>query len=137
MRLEYKTPLDPRIGFLHTTNFRRFSLNLDVAEVFKPIFGDRMIFSLINKGELKKSHFEKRMDGVVMNEDGMKIFSKELEERLGKTIKHKKIGEPVSNRRLIRLELYKVEKHLLGEGEYKPFYGNGNPHDAGYKMHDA
>ena len=117
----YKTHLDARIGFLHTTNFRRFSLNLDVAEVFKPIFVDRMIFSLINKGELKKNQFEKRMDGIVMNEPGMKIFSKEFEDRLNKTIKHRKIGKPVSNRRLIRLELYKIEKHLLGEGEYKPF----------------
>ncbi|MGH7885417.1 MAG: type I-B CRISPR-associated endonuclease Cas1b, partial [Thermodesulfobacteriota bacterium] len=70
----YKTHLDPRIGFLHTTNFRRFSLNLDIAEVFKPVFVDRMLFSLINKGELKSSHFEKRMGGVVMNEGGMKIF---------------------------------------------------------------
>lgn len=117
----YKTHLDPRIGFLHTTNFRRFSLNLDVAEVFKPIFVDRMIFSLINKGELKKNQFEKRMEGVVMDESGMRIFSKEFEERLNKTIKHRKIGKRVSNRRLIRLELYKVEKHLLGEGEYSPF----------------
>ena len=33
----YKTHLDPRIGFLHETNFRRFSLNLDIAEIFKPI----------------------------------------------------------------------------------------------------
>ena len=31
----YKTHLDPRIGFLHATNFRRFTLNLDVAEIFK------------------------------------------------------------------------------------------------------
>lgn len=117
----YKTHLDPRIGFLHSTNFRRFTLNLDVAEIFKPILVDRMIFSLINKGELKKKHFEKRMDGVVMNEEGMKIFSKEFEERLQTTITHKKIGRPVSNRRLIRLELYKLEKHIIGEGEYKPF----------------
>lgn len=117
----YKTHLDPRIGYLHSTNFRRFTLNLDVAEIFKPILVDRMIFSLINKGELKNRHFEKRMDGVVMNEDGMKIFSKEFEERLQTTITHKKIGRPVSNRRLIRLELYKLEKHIIGEQEYKPF----------------
>jgi len=45
----YKTHLDPRIGFLHTSNFRKFSLNLDVAEVFKPIIVDRLIFTLINK----------------------------------------------------------------------------------------
>jgi len=117
----YKTHLDPRIGYLHSTNFRRFTLNLDVAEIFKPVLVDRMIFSLINKGELKNRHFETRMDGVVMNEDGMKIFSKEFEERLQTTITHKKIGRPVSNRRLIRLELYKLEKHIIGEQEYKPF----------------
>lgn len=117
----YKTHLDPRIGYLHSTNFRRFTLNLDVAEIFKPVLVDRMIFSLINKGELKNRHFETRMDGVVMNEDGMKIFSKEFEERLQTTITHKKIGRPVSNRRLIRLELYKLEKHIMGEQEYKPF----------------
>lgn len=117
----YKTHLDPRIGFLHTTNYRRFSLNLDVAEVFKPILVDRMIFSLINKGELKKNHFEKRMGGVVMNEKGMKTFTQEFEDRLSRTIKHKKIGKPVSNRRLIRLELYKLEKHLIGEEAYSPF----------------
>lgn len=40
----YKTHLDPRIGFLHATNFRRFSLNLDIAEIFKPILIDRVIF---------------------------------------------------------------------------------------------
>lgn len=30
----YQTHLDPRIGFLHATNFRRFSLNLDLPQVF-------------------------------------------------------------------------------------------------------
>ncbi len=117
----YKTHLDPRIGFLHTTNFRRFTLNLDIAEIFKPIFVDRMIFSLINKGELRTSHFENRMGGVVMNERGMKLFSKEFEERLNRTVKHKKIGRHVSNRRLIRIELYKLEKYLIEGEEFKPF----------------
>lgn len=117
----YKTHLDPRISFLHSTNFRRFSLNLDIAEIFKPILVDRMLFSLVNKGELKSKHFEKRMGGIVMNEIGVKIFSKEFEERLQRTIKHKKIGKHVSNRRLLRLELYKLEKHLIGEEEYNPF----------------
>ena len=117
----YKTHLDPRISFLHATNFRRFSLNLDIAEIFKPILVDRMLFSLVNKGELKSKHFEKRMGGIVMNEIGVKIFSKEFEERLQRTIRHKKIGKHVSNRRLLRLELYKLEKHLIGEEEYHPF----------------
>jgi len=44
----YNTHLDPRIGYLHSTNNRRFTLNLDVAELFKPIIVDRIIFTLIN-----------------------------------------------------------------------------------------
>jgi len=31
----YRTHLDPRIGYLHESNRRSFSLNLDIAEVFK------------------------------------------------------------------------------------------------------
>ncbi len=56
----YHTHLDPRIGYLHTTNFRRFTLNLDVAEIFKPIIADRVIFNLVNKGIIKSQHFEKK-----------------------------------------------------------------------------
>ena len=117
----YHTHLDPRIGFLHSTNMRRFTLNLDVAEVFKPIIVDRTIFTLINKEMIKKEHFEQKLDGVVLNEKGRKIFVEEFDERLRTTIQHKKLQRNVSYRQLIRLELYKIQKHLIGEEEYIPF----------------
>jgi len=117
----YQTHLDPRIGFLHATNFRRFTLNLDVAEIFKPILADRVIFSLVNKGIIKPQHFEKKLDGIVLNDKGKQIVIQEMEEKLKSTIKHKKLGRHVSYRQLIRLELYKIEKHLMGEAEYQPF----------------
>jgi len=117
----YKTHLDPRIGFLHTTNFRRFTLNLDVAEIFKPIIVDRIIFTLVNKKRIQKKHFEEKLGGLVLKENGRKIFVEEFDNRLKTTIKHKNLGRNVSYRRLIRMELYKIEKHLIGEEEYKPF----------------
>jgi CRISPR-associated protein Cas1 len=117
----YQTHLDPRIGFLHATNFRRFTLNLDVAEVFKPIIADRVIFTLVNKGIIKAQHFESRLDGIVLNEKGRELFIREMDERLKAAFNHKKLGRNVSYRRLIRLELYKLEKHLMGEEVYKPF----------------
>lgn len=55
----YQTQLDPRIGYLHSTNQRKFSLNLDISEIFKPIIVDRVIFSLVNKKVLSEKHFEK------------------------------------------------------------------------------
>jgi len=117
----YKTHLDPRIGFLHATNFRRFSLNLDIAEIFKPIVVDRLIFKLVNKNILKAQHFEKRLNGIVLNEKGRELFIREMDERLKTTLKHKSLGRNVSYRTLIRLELYKIEKHLMSEGEYEPY----------------
>lgn len=117
----YKTHLDPRIGYLHTTNFRRFTLNLDVSEVFKPIIVDRVIFYILNKGMIKSDDFDNRLGGLYLKESGRSVFVEKFEERLSTTIKHSKIGRDVSYRRLLRLELYKLEKHLMGEVEYEPF----------------
>ena len=117
----YKTHLDPRIGFLHATNFRRFTLNLDVAEIFKPILVDRVIFYLLNKGMIKGSDFRDDLNGIYMKENANKVFIGELDKRLGTTIEHKGLGRKVSYRRLIRMELYKLEKHLMDEKAYQPF----------------
>jgi CRISPR-associated protein Cas1 len=115
------THLDPRIGFLHEANFRSFSLNLDVAEVFKPIIVDRLIFHLINKGMIDDSHFVKELGGVLLNERGREVVVREFERRMATTIKRRPGGRSVSYRRLIRIELYKLERHLIGEAEYIPF----------------
>lgn len=117
----YKTHLDPRIGFLHATNFRRFTLNLDVAEIFKPIIVDRVIFTLIGRNMINTGDFAAETEGIYLNERGRKCFIEQMEEKLKATIVHREIGRAVSYRRLIRLELYKLEKHLMGEQEYKPF----------------
>jgi len=117
----YKTHLDPRIGYLHTTNFRRFTLNLDVAEIFKPIIIDRLIFTLLGRKMITISDFERDTEGVILKEKGKKCFVEQLEEKLKTTITHREIGRPISYRRLVRLELYKLEKHLMGEKEYQPF----------------
>ncbi|MDK2814115.1 MAG: CRISP-associated protein Cas1 [Thermoanaerobacter sp.] len=117
----YKTHLDPRIGFLHATNFRRFSLNLDVSEIFKPIIVDRTIFTLLSKKMVTKEDFEEDAEGLLLKEKGKKVFVQEFEDKLATTIKHRSLSSNVSYRRLIRLELYKLEKHLIEEEQYKPF----------------
>jgi len=117
----YKTHLDPRIGYLHSTNFRRFTLNLDVAEIFKPILVDRAIFYLINKNMIKANHFRNEVGGIYLKDRGQRIFLEEWERRLSTTLKHRGLGRNVSYRRFVRLELYKLEKHFLGDGEYHPF----------------
>ena len=117
----YRTHLDPRIGFLHETNFRRFSLNLDLAEIFKPILVDRVIFSLVNKKEIQKKHFSKKGDGIFLNERGREIVLRAWEERIQGTIDHPRLKRKVSYRGLVRMDAYKLEKHIIGDSPYEPF----------------
>ena len=78
----YKTHLDPRIGFLHATNFRRFTLNLDVAEIFKPIIVDRLIFTLVKKNMITEGDFEKTTKGILLTEKGRMVFLQQFEDKL-------------------------------------------------------
>ncbi|AEH44117.1 CRISPR-associated protein Cas1 [Thermodesulfatator indicus DSM 15286] len=117
----YRTHLDPRIGYLHETNQRSFTLNLDLAEIFKPLIVDRVIFSLINRSEIKPEDFTEEMDGIYLKDKGTKKFLEAYEKRLSETIMHKGLGRKVSYRRLIRLECYKLYRHFLGDELYKPY----------------
>jgi CRISP-associated protein Cas1 len=117
----YRTHLDPRIGFLHATNYRRYSLNLDLAEIFKPIIVDRVIFTLLNKGMLKADSFEKDSGGIFLKKAARETFVKAYDERLKDTIAVAKLKRNVSYKRLIRMECYKIEKHLIGDEVYKPY----------------
>ncbi|HKJ31651.1 MAG TPA: type I-B CRISPR-associated endonuclease Cas1b [Balneolales bacterium] len=117
----YHTQLNPTISFLHDPGTRRYSLALDLAEIFKPIIVDRTIFRVLNKHELTKDDFDVRTNRCTLKEGGKKTFIKAFEERLGETIKHRKLGRSVSYKRLIRLECYKLTKHILNIEDYEPF----------------
>ena len=60
----YKTQLNPTISYLHEPSERRFSLCLDIAEIFKPIIADRLIFSMLNKKQITEKDFEDTLDVV-------------------------------------------------------------------------
>lgn len=115
----YKTQLNPTIAYLHEPSTRRFSLSLDISEIFKPIFGDRIMFALLNDGVLKQSNFDKSLNCAYLKEEGRKIVVKTFEDKLNTTCHHKGLNRMVSYRKLIRLELYKVIKHLMNEEKYK------------------
>lgn len=117
----YHTQLNPTISFLHEPGARRYSLALDLAEIFKPILVDRTIFRVLNKKELKSSDFSPELNRCVLKESGKKAFVKAWEERLNETIQHRTLKKHVSYKHLVKLECYKLSKHILGMEEYKPF----------------
>ena len=117
----YRSQLDPTISFLHEPGFRRFSLALDLAEVFKPILADRLIFRLFNNGQLSEKHFAQDLNCCYLKDSGRKIVLREWDARLQTTIEHRRLKRKVSYERLIRLECYKLVKHLTEVEEYKGF----------------
>jgi CRISPR-associated protein Cas1 len=121
LRSIHQTQLNPTISFLHTPGERRYSLALDIAEIFKPLLVDRVIFKVLNKREIQEKHFDKQLNKCILNETGKKIFVRAFEERLSETIRHRTLKRSVSYKHLVKLECYKLSKHLLGMEEYRPF----------------
>ena len=118
----YKTQLNPTISYLHEPSDKRFSLCLDVSEVFKPLIVDRTIFSLLNKNMITENDFYIDDGGYYrMKESSIKKVMKALEETLSRSIKHKDLNRDVSYKHLIRLELYKLIKHIINEKNYEGF----------------
>lgn len=117
----YHTQLNPTISFLHEPGARRYSLALDMAEIFKPILVDRTIFRVLNKKEVKPSDFSIELNRCLLKESGKKIFVRAWEERLNETIQHRVLKKHVSYKHLVKLECYKLSKHVLGMEDYKPF----------------
>lgn len=116
----YQTYLHPSVSFLHEPSERRFSLSLDIADIFKPIIVDRTIFKLVNNNMINKKHFSKDV-GVLLNDAGKQIFISEYQKKLETTIKHPTLNKKVSYKYLIRLEGYKLIKHILNDQPYESF----------------
>ena len=121
LRAIHQTQLNPTISYLHTPGERRYSLCLDISEIFKPIIIDRVIFRVLNRREIQSKHFDRKLNRCLLNEAGKKVFVRAVEDKLEETFQHKSLGRKVSFRHLIKLECYKLAKHLLGMEEYKPF----------------
>lgn len=117
----YHTQLNPTISFLHQPGERRYSLALDIAEIFKPLLADRLIFALFNKKQIKKDDFETSMNGCLLKDKGRKVVVATWDEKLRETIMHRDLCRKVSYKHLVKLECYKLAKHILDLEAYEPF----------------
>lgn len=115
------TALDPAVSYLHEPGERRYSLSLDIADLFKPVLADRVMFRLLNRGQLSDDDFRSELGSCLLSESGRKIYTKEFEETLERTIDHPDLNRKVSYQYLLRLEAYKLKKHLLTGETYDAF----------------
>ncbi|MBU2444233.1 MAG: type I-B CRISPR-associated endonuclease Cas1b [Bacteroidetes bacterium] len=117
----YKTYLYPEIGFLHQPSENKFPLSYDIAEIFKPLLTDRIIFKLFNKFILSENDFSYRNDFCYIKKKAKQTFIKEFDDKLNTIIKDRNDERNKTYKTIILNECNKIVKHLNGEQEYIPY----------------
>jgi len=115
-----KTALDPTVGYMHAPGERRFTLSLDIADIFKPILADRVLFRLVNRQQLNLDDFEDELDGHLLTEDGRMTVLTEYEDTLDQTVEHPRLKRKVSYKTLVQTDVYSLKKYVLTGEPYRP-----------------
>ena len=103
------------IAYLHTSNTRHASLNLDIAEIFKPIIVDRLVFRLINLAMVKPNHF----NGTQLTQEGLKIVLQAYDERIHQVLSINQTKRSYIH--FIRKDIYTLQNHLTKNTPLKFF----------------
>ena len=114
--------LDPQIGFLHVVRPGRAALALDLMEEFRP-FADRLVISLINRGQIGADDFVEREGGAVLLEgDARKAVVVAYQERKQESLSHPLLSEPVSMGLLLHIQARLLARTVRGDtAEYLPY----------------
>lgn len=115
--------LDPAVGFLHRDRPGRPSLALDLAEELRPLLGDRLALSLINRKQLSDRDFRHFDNGAVqLKEDSRKAVLIAYQERKREQLRHPFLGEKVDIGLLPFIQSQLLARHLRGDLDgYPPF----------------
>lgn len=112
-----KTHLDVTLSFVHSPQQVRASLALDLAEVFKPVLTDRLIFKLIRKRQITEADFEQHAGACLLTEKGRRLVLEAFSEQLDQ----QRLGDLVGYKQLILREAFKIEAHVLDMKPYEAY----------------
>lgn len=115
--------LDPAVGFLHRDRPGRPSLALDLAEEFRPLLGERLALSLINRKQLNENDFRQMENGaVLLKDDARKTVLVAYQERKREELQHVFLGEKAAIGLFPYLQAQLLARHLRGDLDaYPPF----------------
>lgn len=115
--------LDPAVGFLHRDRPGRPSLALDLAEELRPLLGERLALSLINRRQLTDQDFEQFDNGaVLLKEAARKTVLVAYQERKRESLLHSFLDEKVEVGLVPFLQAQLLARHLRGDLDaYPPF----------------
>lgn len=108
--------LDPQVGLLHADRPGRNSLALDLMEELRPVLADRLLLSLINRGQLKAADFIHEEAGAVhLTDDARKAVLVAWQERKRETLRHPFLGETIPLGMVAHVQAQLLARHLRGD----------------------
>ncbi|WP_373795807.1 type I-C CRISPR-associated endonuclease Cas1c [Neisseria dentiae] len=115
--------LDPQVGFLHADRPGRDSLAQDILEEFRAWWADRLVLSLINRGQIKPQDFVTEAGGAVnIKPEARKLLFQTLQAKKQEKIVHPFLQEEVAVGLLPHIQAMLLARHLRGDlAEYPPF----------------
>lgn len=116
--------LDSYVGFMHRDRPGRPSLALDVMEEFRPCFADRLLLSLINRGQVSPKGFQKSESGaVLMTDETRKDLLTAYQARKQEEIMHPFLKENVKIGILFHVQAMMLARLLREDiDDYPPFF---------------
>ncbi|WP_342377068.1 type I-C CRISPR-associated endonuclease Cas1c [Myxococcus stipitatus] len=115
--------LDPAVGFLHEDRPGRLSLALDLMEELRAPVVDRLVFSLVNRGQLKPEDFKtEAAGGVLLRDEARKAFLVAYQSAKQVEVQHVFLGQQTSWGLVPHLQALLLARVLRGELDgYPPF----------------
>lgn len=110
--------LDPYCGFLHFDRDRRTSLTFDLIEEFRQQLVDKVVFSLINTGQITNDDLDKRNDSISLEK--RKLIIAKILDKVNSKINFE--GENLTYGEIIDKQAQKIVNSLVNDEEYGGFY---------------
>jgi CRISPR-associated protein Cas1 len=116
--------LDPAVGFLHRDRPGRPGLALDIMEEFRPVIGDRLVLSLINRRQVSPKGFTRAASGAVtMDDETRKTVIAEYQKRKQEEVFHPYIEETVQIGLLFFIQANLMARFIRGDIDgYPPYF---------------
>lgn len=115
--------LDPAVGFLHRDRSGRPSLALDLMEELRPLLGDRLVLSLVNRQQVRGEAFRPCESGAVfMDDDTRKTVITAYQQRKQEELQHPFLQEKIALGLLPHAQALLLARYLRGDLDGYPPY---------------
>lgn len=116
-----RSDLSSHISFIHSLNKSNDSLQLDLADIYKPILVDRIMLRIIRKRQINEDCFDYGENSkCYLNENGSKLFINEFNKLLKTTVEYH--DKSYTYKTLLNREVNELSEYIKENVDELKFY---------------